>query len=1221
MAISQQILAAGNNGNPSTPKTLKPQRTATHAATTPPRSTLRLRGRDIPVQYIDHIQPNTVTNRMATNANVLFPSSGSKGIGLMGNFIARNIDKTPNYFVQSIQYDPKSANSTPIFVKIQGKTPHAIVPPEAGRTTYFDLLDAHRQLLQIENPQQEFSVIATETDPLSITHVKLQQTYENIPIWGSQLFIHYTAANEVVLNGRYIATPKDMSTMPYFTPETATEAAMSDINLKTTVRTLSDFERQILHYDQPTADLVISQVPIAWNPAQNSSIDNPAAVEPTLAYHITIRPNFLERWEYFVNAHNGEILYSYNNTCTDGPSSANITDLNGQTRNIPTYQVGSSYYMIDGSRPMFNGGASDLPDNPVGAIWCITANNTALDNISHVTSPNNTWNSPKSASAMYNGGLAYEYYRNTHNRNSLNGQGGTIISVINVTENDGTQMDNAFWNGQLMAYGNGNQLCDRPLAAGLDVAGHEMTHGVIENNSAGGLEYAGQSGALNESFADIFGCMIDRDDWLVGEDIINNAVIPSGALRSMSNPHNGASSPSTFYWQPENMSEYQNLSMSQDNGGVHVNSGISNKAFYLFATAVTKDKAERVYYRTLTQYLTNHSQFIDCRIAVIQAATDLYGASSYEVQSARNAFDGVQIYGGTSDNNNTGGGGSTGGGTSSNDDYPAVNGTDWLYVYAADEAKSYIVNPSTITFNELIDGELLNNASVTDNGSLAFLVASDGNVYSTTLNPASPTVEQWTTDGTWINVAVSRDGTKLALVENSTTNHALYIYNITTDQTYAFNLYNPSYSNTTSGGVQYADALDWDFEGEVVMYDAFNAITNTSGDAITYWDINFIHVWDKASNQPADGEVQKLYASLPPGISIGNAVFSKNSPYIVAFDVLDQNQNAFYLLGSNIVNGNEGEILSSNDVAGVPSYSKNDNFVTYTTTDGSGVDMVAKVPLAADKITANGSATGIVTGGKWSVWYTVGTRPNTACVGFEVNILAQGSTQICNGTSVTLDAGAGYTTYAWSGGGNTRYKTASAAGNYTVTVTQGTCSATSQPINITISPSPTAAFTHQINASYVTFSNSSLNAVNYLWNFGDGGSSSEPNPSHFYSTTGTKTVTLTAANDCSTNMSSQTFAISVVGVEDIGNSHLSVSISPNPSNGQLWVSVPGLTQTANVCVYDIAGKQVFSGTIPSSNIASNNAPTLPIDLSGRNGLYLVQVSTTQGIVSQKIFIE
>jgi len=136
-----------------------------------------------------------------------------------------------------------------------------------------------------------------------------------------------------------------------------------------------------------------------------------------------------------------------------------------------------------------------------------------------------------------------------------------------------------------------------PLAGALDVAGHKMTHGVIENTAR--LEYRNQSGAMNESFADIFGALIDRDDWTLGEDVVKSNSFPSGALRSLENPNQGGQRDPGY--QPMSMGQYVYLrdTPSEDNGGVHINSGIPNHAFYLFATAagMNKDKAEKVYYQ------------------------------------------------------------------------------------------------------------------------------------------------------------------------------------------------------------------------------------------------------------------------------------------------------------------------------------------------------------------------------------------------------------------------------------------------------------------------------------------------------------------------------------------------------------------------------------------------------------------------------------------------
>ena len=127
-----------------------------------------------------------------------------------------------------------------------------------------------------------------------------------------------------------------------------------------------------------------------------------------------------------------------------------------------------------------------------------------------------------------------------------------------------------------------------------------MSHGVIEKSA--NLRYEGESGALSESFADIFGVMMDRDDWTIGEQVVNTDVFPSGNLRSMEDPKQGGAQ-----GQPRHVSE-QYLG-SDDNGGVHINSGICNYAFFLFATAVGKDVAEKVYYRALTNYFIIRFQF------------------------------------------------------------------------------------------------------------------------------------------------------------------------------------------------------------------------------------------------------------------------------------------------------------------------------------------------------------------------------------------------------------------------------------------------------------------------------------------------------------------------------------------------------------------------------------------------------------------------------------
>src|SRR5690606_15217132 len=117
------------------------------------------------------------------------------------------------------------------------------------------------------------------------------------------------------------------------------------------------------------------------------------------------------------------------------------------------------------------------PATQDGVIMTLDAKNTPASQFAEITSANNTWNHPAGVSAHYNAGIAYDYFYNRHGRNSINGQGGDIISFVNVSDDAGQGLDNAYWNGQAIFYGNGKTYF-YPLARSLDVAGHEMTHGV-----------------------------------------------------------------------------------------------------------------------------------------------------------------------------------------------------------------------------------------------------------------------------------------------------------------------------------------------------------------------------------------------------------------------------------------------------------------------------------------------------------------------------------------------------------------------------------------------------------------------------------------------------------------------------------------------------------------------------------------------------------------------
>jgi bacillolysin len=815
----------------------------------------------------------------------------------------------------------------------------------AGYTAYLQELS---NVLQLDQSEAAFDLPRLHTDAVGKTHVRLNQVYKHVPVYGAEVIVHLNEFGEgESFNGRYTRLARELDVVPSLTPQAAAERAMAHAGGGAArARSLTDMERKFIQFEEPQVTLYVYEQQGMTN-------------AHVLAYHVVYCPSVHRRLEYFVDAHSGAVLHHYNSTCfADGARTASATDLNGTSRTVNTYQKGSGYYLVDISRTMYKAAGSVLPDAPLGGIMTVDMNNTTGNNatVTHVTSTNNTWGVPKTISAHFNGGTAYEYFRTKHGRNSIDGSGGTIISIVNVPDENGAALDNAFWNGKAMFYGNGN-VGFKPLAGSIDVAGHEMTHGVVQNTA--NLEYQGESGAINESMADIFGSMMDPGDWLIGEDVVKTSMFASGALRSLSDPHNGGSSLNDNGYQPRHMNE--RYTGAEDNGGVHINSGIPNFAFFKLAQATTRDKAAQIFYKALDDYLTKSSQFIDLRLAVVKAAGDLYGASSNEVTQAGLAFDGVGI------------------GSGQGGDYtqtlPGNPGAEYMLIYNTDTSDPNTLfrvpasNPNN--FAALSKTGFTSRPSVTDDGSAAVFVAADHTIHVITTDPNDDVNEVvLQNEPIWSNAVVSKGGTKLAAVTTDQENK-IYVYDFNSEQWASFELYNPTYSEgVTSGGPVYADALEWDYSGEYLVYDCFNRIVNTNGSDIEYWDVNFIRVWDQAAQDFGDGTIEKLFTSLPPGLSIGNPSFAKTVANVVAFDYIDANTGEYMVVGCNIETS-EVKLIAENTTLGWPSYNKNDTRVAFTTGDGTEIDYAT---LNSDKISSSSASVDQYTGAKWPVYYALGDR-------------------------------------------------------------------------------------------------------------------------------------------------------------------------------------------------------------------------------------------------------
>jgi len=239
-------------------------------------------------------------------------------------------------------------------------------------------------------------------------------------------------------------------------------------------------------------------------------------------------------------------------------------------------------------------------------------------------------------------GKTYDFYEAVFSRLSVDNRGLRLDSSVHY----GVQYDNAFWDGQQMIYGDGDGELFNRFTISLDVIGHELTHGVTQYTA--GLQYNGQSGALNESMSDVFGTLVkqytlgqsvDKADWLIGQGLLAPGV-NGVALRSMKDPGSAYDDPQLGKDpQPKHMRDY--LDTNEDNGGAHVNSGIPNYAFFLTASALggnAWEAAGRIWYETLTKRLTPTADFQAAADGTASAAGELFGANSKEQKAVVEAW-------------------------------------------------------------------------------------------------------------------------------------------------------------------------------------------------------------------------------------------------------------------------------------------------------------------------------------------------------------------------------------------------------------------------------------------------------------------------------------------------------------------------------------------------------------------------------------------------------
>jgi bacillolysin len=514
---------------------------------------------------------------------------------------------------ENIVYGEQLSNGKKLVNWKVGKASPSFIYGDLSTKTYTDVFSI-KQFIKDNaktyklNPAKDLTLMETTTDDLGMTHYRFVQSVKGVPIEGAEFFVHTDKDGYVkAVNGNLVANTKYFN-MPNkkVSKTSAIEAAWKHINLSKEDTIVETHGLSLDgHVDENTvekAKLVVYE--------HNGKLYLTHKVELQF-----IEP-YGANWQVFVDATNGEIVDSFN-AVTHGATSGYGYGVLGDYKTLNTYYYNGWYYLYDVTKPMN------------GVIETRDANNGHTQGGYSVDSNNAFTSSGQAADvdAHNYAGIVYDYYYNTHNRNSYDNAGSTIISTVHYS----TNYNNAFWNGNQMVYGDGDGTTFTALSGALDVVAHELTHAVTERTA--GLIYQDQSGALNESMSDVFGYFVEPEDYLMGEDVYTPGVA-GDALRSISDP--------TAYGQPDHMNDYYYT--SSDNGGVHTNSGIPNKAAYNTIVSIGKTKAEKIYYRALTVYMTSTTDFSDARAALLAATADLYGSNGTEYTAVENAWNAVGVY-------------------------------------------------------------------------------------------------------------------------------------------------------------------------------------------------------------------------------------------------------------------------------------------------------------------------------------------------------------------------------------------------------------------------------------------------------------------------------------------------------------------------------------------------------------------------------------------------
>lgn len=519
--------------------------------------------------------------------------------------------------------------SKSVQINRQSRVPSFIWFREDSRITPVTIQDVLRPALHMQFADGMRSKNA-ETDRIGFTHERVSQTYNDIRVEGGEYIIHSKDGFVYATNGMWF-DGITLNTNPAVTKDAAVAKAVAFVGASKYRWQMAEMEASLKEITgnpnatyYPGGELVII--------CRNGDIIKKDYV---LAWKLDIyaADPVTRQWIY-VDAQTGAIVHTKDRIHhIDTPATG--TTMYSGTQSFTCDSNAGSYRLRESQRGL-----------GIRTLNCNNSTNTgnAVDFTNATTNWTSTANDDDAArDAHWGAEGTFDYYLLEQGRNGLDNAGMMMISYVHYDSG----LDNAYWDGQSMSYGDGSQQPGgfNPLVA-LDVCGHEFTHGVTEFTS--NLDYSYESGALNESFSDIAGTTLEwyrtpsNADFLIGEDVTVNS---NSALRSMQNPN--------AFGDPDCYNGTNWYTGSGDNGGVHTNSGVQNYWFYLCSVGGngTNDlgdafnvtgfgwyDAASVAYRNNANYLVSTSEYMDARVGSIQAAQDLFGACSPEVIDVTNAW-------------------------------------------------------------------------------------------------------------------------------------------------------------------------------------------------------------------------------------------------------------------------------------------------------------------------------------------------------------------------------------------------------------------------------------------------------------------------------------------------------------------------------------------------------------------------------------------------------